>query len=86
MNSAPIKSDTPVEHAGDAAAAQPPQPKREPNRGGRREQRRGPHRPAPVARIDEARSRRAAQQPARNDDGDASHLPAFLLRPVPQKA
>ena len=85
MNGALIKSDTAVEHAGDAAA-QPQQPKREPNRGGRREQRRGPPRPAPVARIDEARTRRAAQQPARNDDGDASHLPAFLLRPVPQKA
>jgi superfamily II DNA/RNA helicase len=85
MNGAPIKSDTAVEHAGDAAAPSH-QPKREPNRGGRREQRRGPHRPAPVARIDEARSRRATQQPARNDDGDASHLPAFLLRPVTLKA
>jgi len=85
MNGAPIKSDAAVEYSGDAAA-QPQQPKREPNRGGRREQRRGPPRPAPVARIDEARTRRAAQQPARNDDGDASHLPAFLLRPVPQKA
>ena len=40
---------------------------------------------APVARIDEARSRRAPQSP-RNDDGDASHLPAFLLRPVTLKA
>jgi superfamily II DNA/RNA helicase len=85
MNGAPIKNDTAAEHAGDAAA-QPQQPKREPKRGGRREQRRGPQRPAPVARMDEARSRRAAQQPPRNDDGDASHLPAFLLRPVPQKA
>jgi superfamily II DNA/RNA helicase len=85
MNSAPIKNDTAVEHAGDAAV-QSPQPKREPHRGGRREQRRGPPRPAPVARIDAARTRRAAQQPARNDDGDASHLPAFLLRPVTLKA
>ena len=85
MNGTPIKNDTAIENASDAAA-QPQQPKREPNRGGRREQRRGPPRPAPVARIDEARTRRAAQQPARNDDGDASHLPAFLLRPVPQKA
>jgi superfamily II DNA/RNA helicase len=43
--------------------------------------------PAPVARIEEARSRRAPQ-PVRKpmDDGDASHLPAFLLRPVPVKA
>jgi superfamily II DNA/RNA helicase len=50
---------------------------------------RAPQRPAaPVARIEEARSRRTPQPPARgrNDDGDAAHLPAFLLRPVPVKA
>jgi superfamily II DNA/RNA helicase len=43
--------------------------------------------PAPVARIEDARPRRAPQ-PVRKpmDDGDASHLPAFLLRPVPLKA
>jgi superfamily II DNA/RNA helicase len=43
--------------------------------------------PAPVARIEDARPRRAPQ-PMRKpmDDGDASHLPAFLLRPVPLKA
>jgi superfamily II DNA/RNA helicase len=87
----PYMNGAPAEHSQQDAAPQPRQPrreqrreqKREPNR---REQNRGPQRPAPVARIDEARSRRAAQQPARNDDGDASHLPAFLLRPVPQKA
>ncbi len=46
------------------------------------------HRPAAaIARIDEARSRRT-QPPARprQDDGDDSHLPAFLLRPVTVKA
>jgi superfamily II DNA/RNA helicase len=46
------------------------------------------HRPAAaVARIDEARSRRPTP-PARprQDDGDDSHLPAFLLRPVTVKA
>jgi len=39
---------------------------------------------ASVTRIDEARTRRTPQPPARarNDDGDAAHLPAFLLRPV----
>jgi hypothetical protein len=39
---------------------------------------------ASVTRIDEARTRRMPQPPARsrNDDGDAAHLPAFLLRPV----
>jgi superfamily II DNA/RNA helicase len=46
-------------------------------------------RPAgPVARSEEARTRRTPQPPARvrSDDGDAAHLPAFLLRPVPVKA
>jgi superfamily II DNA/RNA helicase len=81
---------------------QPRQESRQPHRGRRDDQRRDNHRPpqrpaAPVARIDEARSRRAAQparptqqapRPARPlaDDGDASHLPAFLLRPVTVKA
>jgi superfamily II DNA/RNA helicase len=40
-----------------------------------------------VARIEDARSRRAPPaKPARNDEGDASHLPAFLLRPTRVKA
>ncbi len=45
-----------------------------------------PQRPAAaVARIDDARPRRESKRiPV--DDGDASHLPAFLLRPVPLKA
>jgi superfamily II DNA/RNA helicase len=39
---------------------------------------------ASVTRIEDARPRRAPQTPARarSDDGDAAHLPAFLLRPV----
>jgi superfamily II DNA/RNA helicase len=40
---------------------------------------------ASVTRIDDARTRRAPKRPP-VDDGDASHLPAFLLRPVPLKA
>jgi superfamily II DNA/RNA helicase len=58
------------------------------HRRGRAEDRRRPNRPvAPIARIEEARTRRAAQPAvSRPDDGDASHLPAFLLRPVPLKA
>jgi len=40
---------------------------------------------AKVARIDEARSRRPqSQSPV--EEGDSSHLPAFLLRPVRLKA
>ena len=51
-----------------------------------------PQRSAAVARIDDARSRRAPPPPPpaarpRHDEADAaSHLPAFLLRPVPVKA
>ncbi len=45
--------------------------------------------PAPVARLDEARPRRAPK-PARTfdsvDEGASDHLPAFLLRPVRVKA
>ncbi len=58
---------------------------------GRRPPRRGASQAASqgasVTRIDDARSRRAPQ-PARPraDDADQSHLPAFLLRPVPLKA
>ncbi len=57
-------------------------------RRGRPDGRRQPNRPAAsVTRIDDARSRRAPPSaPSRTDDGDASHLPAFLLRPVPIKA
>jgi superfamily II DNA/RNA helicase len=84
----PYMNGATSEHA-EPAATKPRQPEREQRREpkrGRREQNRAPNRPAPVARIDEARSRRSAQPPARNDDGDASHLPAFLLRPVTLKA
>jgi superfamily II DNA/RNA helicase len=43
--------------------------------------------PAPVARLEDARPRRGRQpSPHVEDDGVASHLPAFLLRPVRIKA
>jgi superfamily II DNA/RNA helicase len=49
--------------------------------------------PAPVARIDEARPRRAPDRPAAEraperaaEPADTSHLPAFLLRPIRVKA
>jgi superfamily II DNA/RNA helicase len=64
---------------------------REPQRSRSNNQRR-PERPGAVARIEDARSRRGAPskpapaKPARTDDGDASHLPAFLLRPTRVKA
>jgi superfamily II DNA/RNA helicase len=81
-----------AEPAGAAAAAQrAPLAARQreslPHRG-RPDKSRRPHRPAAsITRIDEVRSRRLAPPAhARSEDGDASHLPAFLLRPVPLKA
>jgi superfamily II DNA/RNA helicase len=48
---------------------------------------RKPHRPT-AANTSVAHIAQRPPQPAkpRNDDGDTSHLPAFLLRPVPLKA
>jgi superfamily II DNA/RNA helicase len=69
------------------AAAAPRHRERQPHR--KRDGHRQPnHRPAAsVTRIDEARPRHTPQPAAAHaDDGDASHLPAFLLRPVPLKA
>jgi superfamily II DNA/RNA helicase len=47
-------------------------------------------RPAPVARIDDARKRQSSDRPAveqpAETSADASHLPAFLLRPIRVKA
>jgi superfamily II DNA/RNA helicase len=65
------------------ATPAPPAVSRPPRHGG---DRRHPHRPAAVARIDEVRPRRAPQPQPRHDDADDSHLPAFLLRPVTVKA
>jgi superfamily II DNA/RNA helicase len=41
---------------------------------------------APVARLDEARSRRRPARPPIVEEAESSHLPAFLFRPVPLKA
>jgi superfamily II DNA/RNA helicase len=75
------------------ARHEPRQTARPPQRGRHQHQRRPqqperqPQQPAPVARIEDARSRRAPQPVHKPmDDGDASHLPAFLLRPVTVKA
>ena len=78
--------------AGAAPSPRAQQNSRPPRRGRneRHDRQRAAQRPAAsVARLDEARTRRVPQ-PARGaraaDEGDASHLPAFLLRPVPLKA
>jgi ATP-dependent RNA helicase RhlE len=63
------------------------EPNQRPHRG-RPDSNRHARRPeaASVTRIDQARSRRNPPAHALSDEGDASHLPAFLLRPVPLKA
>jgi superfamily II DNA/RNA helicase len=79
---APAPSPAPA-----AAPAQQPSRQRH-RRGGERH--RQQQRPAAVLpRLDETRARRPAPSPtsarSRTDDGDAAHLPAFLLRPVQLK-
>jgi superfamily II DNA/RNA helicase len=81
----------PIPWLGEAPAAALP-PAAPPARTSGRDSRRGRHdhhrpakRPAP-ARSDDSRPRRPQHAPSRADDGDPSHLPAFLLRPVPVKA
>jgi superfamily II DNA/RNA helicase len=54
-------------------------------RRGRADGHRQPHRPTAQAPAARPPQRPQAAKP-RNDDGDTSHLPAFLLRPVPLKA
>jgi superfamily II DNA/RNA helicase len=71
--------------APEAAVAEPrpsaPAPRERPHRG------RKPHRPtAPSTPIAHTAQRPPQPAKSRNDDGDNSHLPAFLLRPVPLKA
>jgi superfamily II DNA/RNA helicase len=82
--------DSPAGAATATEAPEQPRASRASRGGGRRDDhRREPqHRPAPVARIDEARSRRAPPpgRPRTTEDSEVSHLPAFLLRPVKLKA
>jgi superfamily II DNA/RNA helicase len=77
----------PPERAVSAPRHTAPQQQRAPqSRRGRSDgHRHQPHRPAAspsIARMPQ----RPPQPPKSRDDGDASHLPAFLLRPVPLKA
>jgi superfamily II DNA/RNA helicase len=89
----------PIPYMGDGAVSaaaeqtEPPQQPSSPQRQGAPRSRRGradghrqPQRPAASASI--ARIPQRPPQPAkpRVDDDDVSHLPAFLLRPVPLKA
>jgi superfamily II DNA/RNA helicase len=69
------------------AASAPRQSERHPRRERQHGHRQANRPPASASRLDDGRPRRAPQPaPSRSDDGDVSHLPAFLLRPVPAKA
>jgi superfamily II DNA/RNA helicase len=71
-------------------AASPAPERTPPRQRGRSGAPRDSRRPTPVARIDEARSRRVQTpppaRPRADESEDASHLPAFLLRPFRVKA
>jgi len=83
----PWMGEPPGAAVGAPQASASPRPSARPHRRPRGDDRRQAKRPAPVARFEEPRSRRAPQPGAsRPEEGDASHLPAFLLRPVPVKA
>ena len=85
MNGTPAGATSKPQRAPAAdAPPSPPAPReRQQSRRGRSDNNRQPHRSASIARIPQR-----PPQPAkgRGEDGDASHLPAFLLRPVPLKA
>jgi superfamily II DNA/RNA helicase len=84
----PWMEKSPAANATPQAAPRHPAQRRSDNRrheGHRHQAQQPQQRPTQVARIDEARSRRASGR-GRTDDADASHLPAFLLRPVTVKA
>ena len=67
------------------AASPHRQSTRQPRRG-RPDGHRQPHRPAAPASAARPPQRPQSPKPRNDDAGDASHLPAFLLRPVPLKA
>jgi superfamily II DNA/RNA helicase len=70
--------EPPRERTPDMPAAKPPR---------HTDQKGGHHgRPAPVARLQDARPARPPQPRPRAEDTDGTHLPAFLLRPVRLKA
>ena len=82
----PFMDNSPAASA--APQQQPPDHRVRSDHHGQSDHRRHSHRPAPVGRSDDGRSRRSsppAPRP-RQDDSDASHLPAFLLRPISVKA
>jgi superfamily II DNA/RNA helicase len=70
------------QQTGSSARQGPPQPRRPRNDGHRQS-----HRPtASGSRMTQRPAPTAKPVKPRTDDADTSHLPAFLLRPVPLKA
>jgi hypothetical protein len=89
MGEAPRASAAEHGEAGEQRHGEHRRSGRGPRRQGREPQPRRDGTAASVARLDEARPRRAAKtapKAPRTEDGDGAHLPAFLLRPVRVKA
>src|SRR5271155_4219744 len=84
MNGKPIEAISAPQQAPATASPSPPaQRGRQQPRRGHADSSRQPQRSASIARIPQ----RPPQPPkGRGEDGDASHLPAFLLRPITLKA
>jgi superfamily II DNA/RNA helicase len=81
----PAPQQPPASASPQQAASPHRQSTRQPRRG-RPDGHRQPHRPAAPASAARPPQRPQPAKPRNDDAGDASHLPAFLLRPVPLKA
>src|SRR5271169_4605216 len=81
----PPAPQQPASSSPQQAASPHRQSTRQPRRG-RPDGHRQPHRPAAPASAARPPQRPQPAKPRNDDAGDASHLPAFLLRPVPLKA
>jgi hypothetical protein len=77
-------ADEPREHSAPRHSPRQDDRQRHRNDRPRKSQPERPAAAAKIAHIDEARSRRPARPHI--EEGDESHLPAFLLRPVTLKA
>jgi superfamily II DNA/RNA helicase len=87
MNGPPPQSEQAPRRAASAPSYSASQHReRQQPRRGRSDGHRQSYRPAASASMARIPQRPPQPAQARGDDGDASHLPAFLLRPVPVKA
>jgi superfamily II DNA/RNA helicase len=85
MGEPPGTAAEPKPEMASSLPASPPQHRRERERSSRRGKAPRPHSSASIARISQRPPQPARGGRAATDEGDTSHLPAFLLRPIPAK-